>query len=221
MKEEYTPRKTFFSLPQEKQAKLTEVAIEEFAQAGYHKASINRIVERLGIAKGSIYQYFHNKEHLFLYIFSYGIKLAKQVLKPIETAEGDFFEKLKASLKAGIRFIKEHPAIYHIYLKILFEDRVPGRQHLIKAIRFYSREYLLPLLEEAQKKGEIRKDIDLEMAAFMLDAMMERLLQAYVLPYLDAVGIYQADEKRLDEIISSWLSLVKKGLADACKGRAN
>jgi hypothetical protein len=28
---------------------------------------------------------------------------------------------------------------------------------------------------------------------------------------LDAVGIYQADEKRLDEIISSWLSLVKKG----------
>ena len=114
MKEEHTPRKTFFGLPQEKQAKLTEVAIEEFAQAGYHKASINRIVEKLGIAKGSIYQYFRNKEHLFLYIFSYGIKLAKGVLKPIETAEGDFFEKLKASLKAGIRFIKEHPAIYHI-----------------------------------------------------------------------------------------------------------
>ena len=88
---------------------------------------------------------------------------------------------------------------------------MPGRERLIKAIRFYSREYLLPLLEEAQKKGEIRRDIDLEMAAFMLDAMMERLLQAYVLPYLDAVGIYQADEKRLDEIISSWLSLVKKG----------
>ncbi len=210
----FQPQKTFLALPSTKQQRLLEAASEEFAQAGYHRASINRIVERLGIAKGSIYQYFRNKEHLFGYVFSYGIKLAKQVLKPIETTQGPFFDKLKTSIKAGIEFIKKHPFIYHIYLKILFEEKVPGRERFIQAVRFYSREYLFPLLEEAQKKGEIKEDIDLEMAAFMLDAMMDRLLQAYVLPYLDSIGIHQADEKKLDEIIDNWLIFVKRGLAN-------
>jgi len=214
MEEKLKPRKTFLALSKEKQTRLLETATEEFAAQGYQKASINRIVEKLGIAKGSIYQYFQNKEHLFLYVFSYGIRLAKQVLKPIKTTEGTIFEKLKASLKAGIRFIQAHPQVYHIYLKILFEDKVPGREQLIKAIRFYSRDYFIPLLAEAQAKGEIRPDIDLEMAAFMLDAMMERFLQAYVLSYLDAVGIYQADIPQLESLLDAWIDILKRGLGN-------
>ncbi|MDL1970934.1 MAG: TetR/AcrR family transcriptional regulator [Candidatus Desulfofervidaceae bacterium] len=214
MEDELKPQKTFLTLPEGKQARLLETATEEFAAQGYQKASINRIVEKLGIAKGSIYQYFRNKEHLFLYVFSYGIRLAKGALKPIKSTEGTIFEKLKASLKAGIRFIQTHPRIYHIYLKILFEDKVPGRERLIKAIRFYSRDYLLPLLQEAQAKGEIRPDIDLEIAAFMLDAIMERFLQAHVLPYLDAAGIYQADMIQLDRLLDAWIDILKRGLGN-------
>ena len=66
MEDELKPQKTFLTLPEGKQARLLETATEEFAAQGYQKASINRIVEKLGIAKGSIYQYFRNKEHLFL-----------------------------------------------------------------------------------------------------------------------------------------------------------
>lgn len=213
MKNKFQPQKTFFSLAAEKQERLLKVATEEFATQGYQKASINRIVEKLGIAKGSLYQYFRNKEHLFLFIFSQGIYLAKKILKPIKEEKGDVFFKIKTSLKAGIEFIKKHPHIFHIYLKILFEDKVPVRENLLKAIRFYSRDYLLPILEEGKRKGEIREDIDLEMAAFMLDAMIERFLQAHVLPYLDAISIYQADEKVLEKKIDIWIDILKKGLA--------
>jgi len=211
---EHKPQKTFLSLPEEKRQKIVEIATKEFAIKGYAKASLNRIVEKLGIAKGSIYQYFHNKEHLFLYVFSHGVRLAKDILKPIKSQKGNIFEKLSASLKMGILFIQQHPHIYQIYLKILFEDKVPGRKHLLKAIRFYSRDYLLPLLKEAQTKGEIRQDLDLEMTAFMLDAMMERFLQSYSLSYLDTIDVYEAKTESLEKKISIWIDVLKRGLSN-------
>jgi len=208
------PQRAFLSLPEGKRQKILKIATKEFAIKGYAKASLNRMVEKLGIAKGSIYQYFHNKEHLFLYVFSHGVRLAKDILKPIKSQKGNIFEKLSASLKMGILFIQQHPHIYQIYLKILFEDQVPGRKHLLKAIRFYSRDYLLPLLKEAQTKGEIRKDLDLEMTAFMLDAMMERFLQAYSLSYLDTIDVYEVKTESLEKKISIWIDILKRGLSN-------
>jgi len=62
------PQRAFLSLPEGKRQKILKIATKEFAIKGYAKASLNRMVEKLGIAKGSIYQYFHNKEHLFLFL---------------------------------------------------------------------------------------------------------------------------------------------------------
>ena len=62
------PKDTFFNLLQEKQLRILDISVEEFYQQGYEKASISRIVDTAGIAKGSFYQYFEGKEDLFRYI---------------------------------------------------------------------------------------------------------------------------------------------------------
>jgi len=208
------PKKTFLALPLEKQKRIIETAASEFAERGFKGASLNSIVERVGIAKGSLYQYFHDKQHLFLYVFDYGIRLAKGALKEIESKEISIFEQIRYSIFAGFRFIKKYPLIYQIYLKILFEDKVPFREKLIGTLRFYSHKYLLPLLKRAKERGEIRPDVDLEMAAFMLDAMMEKMLQAYTLSYIDSIGLYKADDKTINRLVDAWIDILKKGLAN-------
>ncbi len=64
------PKETFFNLPSEKRAMIEEVAIDEFAEYGFDKASINRMIDKCGIAKGSFYQYFNNKKDVFLHTMS-------------------------------------------------------------------------------------------------------------------------------------------------------
>ena len=54
-------RTTFLNLPEAKQARIIEAALAEFADKGYPQASLNVIVARSGIAKGSLYQYFTDK----------------------------------------------------------------------------------------------------------------------------------------------------------------
>ena len=62
------PTGTFFRLPEEKRARLMDAAWEEFSATPYAKVSINRIIQTAQIPRGSFYQYFTDKEELFLYM---------------------------------------------------------------------------------------------------------------------------------------------------------
>lgn len=64
------PTQTFFRLPEEKRARLTEAAWKEFMSTRFEDASINRIIHAARIPRGSFYQYFEDKTDVFLYLLS-------------------------------------------------------------------------------------------------------------------------------------------------------
>lgn len=53
----------------DKKADIIKAAIDVFAEQGYHTTKIHRIANRAGIATGTIYLYFGNKENILLTIF--------------------------------------------------------------------------------------------------------------------------------------------------------
>jgi TetR/AcrR family fatty acid metabolism transcriptional regulator len=57
------PRRT------DKRALITEAAVEVFAEKGFHSARVSDIARKAGVADGTIYLYFKNKEDLLLSIF--------------------------------------------------------------------------------------------------------------------------------------------------------
>ncbi|WP_411681964.1 TetR/AcrR family transcriptional regulator [Clostridium thailandense] len=65
------PNKTFFNLPKERQEEIIEICVKEFSTHDYDSASLNRIIENLGIAKGSFYRYFDNKTDLYEFLVDY------------------------------------------------------------------------------------------------------------------------------------------------------
>ncbi|MDD3656837.1 MAG: TetR/AcrR family transcriptional regulator, partial [Atribacterota bacterium] len=52
----------FHSLESEKQERIINAALKEFARNGYGKASTNEIIKQAGISKGSLFNYFNNKK---------------------------------------------------------------------------------------------------------------------------------------------------------------
>lgn len=208
-------KQTFLNLPAEKRRRIVEAAIREFSEKGYERASINAIVGAVGIAKGSIYQYFPDKKGLFLYTFEAAVRAIRAVLKGVkaESREADFFERVRLSLLAGFEFIREHPRIYGAYLRIMFDAGAPLRGELVRRIRFYSVEYLSSLAEEGLRRGDIREGLAPAEVAFFLDAVMDRMLQAYSVPGLDAgLGLHAAPQERLEEWVESFTSLLRRGL---------
>ena len=62
------PTKLFVELNKEKQQKIINAGIAEFAAHGYINSSTNTIVKNCGISKGSLFEYFANREDLYFYI---------------------------------------------------------------------------------------------------------------------------------------------------------
>ena len=218
------PRSTFNNLPEEKQETILRVVLEEFSENGYRKTSINTIVGRLGIAKGSIFQYFSDKEGLFLFILNRSLEKVKHYLRTVrdETGGEDLFSRLERTLQAGVDFIKTHPQVYRLYLRVLFESQVPYRQEILASIRGYSHEFLKTLIRAARERGELRPSIDTDVAAFMLDAVLDRYLQAMCIRHLDAgLGLSELDEAANRLWIRRIVTLLQTGLASTAHDDRN
>jgi TetR/AcrR family transcriptional regulator len=206
---------TFLNLPESKRERIVTAATREFSEKGYQGASINTLVDDLGISKGSIFQYFTSKKGLFLFIFQTAVDRVRRTLVGVkeETEDLEVFERIRRSILTGVDFVRRHPQIYHIYLKLLFDREAPYRAELLKAIRLFSADYLGSLVEKGLERGEIRQDIPLEQAVFILDAVLDRYLQAYMVPFLDQGGnIYRGDPTQVEAWAESLVKILQKGL---------
>jgi len=67
-KEGELPKDTFYNLNREKKKKITDELIYEFSNKPFSQVNIKTIVENLGIARGSFYQYFNDLEDSYFYI---------------------------------------------------------------------------------------------------------------------------------------------------------
>lgn len=204
---------TFANLADDKQHAIIKAAIFEFASQGYQKASCNNVVKVAGISKGSLFQYFGSKEGLFLFVFGRFIHKVKGAVKEATAGKDDFFDLVQAILGAGLRFVDSYPQYFQMYLRVLFEQEIPHREELLAEVRLFSREYFGPHCLAAQEQGIIRADIAVEMVIFMLDAAIDRFLQAYARPYLDCgLGLAGLSDQQLQERVAELLAVLKDGL---------
>ncbi|MBM4284722.1 MAG: TetR/AcrR family transcriptional regulator [Deltaproteobacteria bacterium] len=213
---EETVLPTFLNLPPDKRERVVEAALVEFADKGYQQASLNTIVAASGIAKGSIYQYFRDKKGFFLYLFDFAVARVRRTLVQVKEASAhqDFFTRLEKSLLAGVEFIRRHPRIYGIYLKILFDRHVPRRDELLRAVRRFAADYLGSLLRQGMARGEVRADLPEGTAVFILDALLDRFLQAASVPAFDvALDLDRAASPELEQRIRELVDILRRGLA--------
>ncbi len=206
----------FSKLDPQKKMRILDVAMDEFSEHGYQGASVSRMVRRLGIAKGSMFTYFGSKDGLFEYVFERAVGLFSGSLRRVRdtSQDQDVFARIRQSLEAGVRFIDNNPRIYRIYLKMLFQENFPGRERFLTTARLYSAKYLRPFVVQGQERGELRRELDADWVVFFLDALMDRFLQAYAVPYMDAgTGLHNAPAAQLEQRLDELMNIIRQGLA--------
>jgi AcrR family transcriptional regulator len=75
------PKSNFFSITDYKRKKILEAAYQEFLYYPYVKASVNRIARNANIAVGSLYQYFEDKDDLYIYLLE---ELLEEALRKLQ-----------------------------------------------------------------------------------------------------------------------------------------
>ncbi len=159
------PKQTFFNLPDDKRQQITDVAIEEFADNDYANASISKIVARAGIAKGSFYQYFEDKDDLYAYLVSLiaEIKVETFSLDHPDPEHVGLFNYLRWIFESSTEFELAYPRLSQIGYRMLkggvSENKV-FVQAMDNALAYYK-----GLVALGKAQGDIAPDIDDDMAA--------------------------------------------------------
>jgi TetR/AcrR family transcriptional regulator len=155
------PTQTFLNLPATKQASVMAAAIDEFSKRNVEEAKLSNIVRVAGIPRGSIYQYFENKEDLYVYVFDRLREERREYTKPafddyLTSPFLTFFERFYA---LDTEFLARHPL--HIQMgKVMYSHASGVSLSLIRAIKTRYRELFVLAIERDQDNGVIRADVD-------------------------------------------------------------
>ena len=208
-------KSTFDNIPEEKRSRILSVATQEFAEHGYENANVNVIASKAGISVGSVYKYFDTKTDLYLTCVSNGVSFLERKMQDIIITDEDVMIKLEKLVRAAIEFSKENPALIKLYNVFTTDMSDPAVSALARGIEFSTAETYKKAIIEGQQNGDIRRDIDPDVVAFLLDNMLLNFQFSYACDYYkERFCIFAGDDilDRDDYVIESFLKYVKSAL---------
>lgn len=97
---------------------ILDQALELISEDGYDNFSMRKLANRLDMTATTIYQYFANKDELYLAVLQEGFELLYEEMKTATQRVGDPLGKLTALTRAFVDFGIENPNFYNIMLVI-------------------------------------------------------------------------------------------------------
>lgn len=167
------PKPTFANLPAAKRQAIIDLAVAEFAEHPYAVASLSRIVERAGIAKGSIYQYFENKQDLYLFTVEHAAERQLAILSAQVPPDPDLglFALLRWQMQASVQVGLAAPTLTRLMYRAVSDD-LPFRAEVERRLQTAGEGHIQALLARGVARGEVDPAVDLELAALVLRGLL-------------------------------------------------
>ena len=210
-----TETRAFLQLDHEKQMRIVEASIDEFAKKGYENASMNMVVKKAGISKGALFNYFVNKSGLFGFIYRLVLNQVKDYLRTVrdESQDEDFFLRMEKVMKAGVDFVRSYPGPAQLYYRIIFTGDAPFKEEILEELHGESLKFIQSLVEDGVNRGDLQPDLDTKATAFVLECVLDRFLQAHQLEFLNhSLQLYDACGEESYKWIKRILVLFRTGL---------
>jgi AcrR family transcriptional regulator len=165
---------------------IVDAAMRHFAEHGYQGARVEDIAAELQIAKGSIFQHFGSKAGLFLAAYRKAVaSLPAWLDAPREVVGQGFWAVLTYWLERTEHLVQEDWVPYRVTLIGNYGTDLALKREINRHLVSEDPYGTLEFVEYGVRRGEVRADIDLEMAASMVDWLTDRFQDALVTAELD------------------------------------
>ena len=170
---------------------ILEHAFALFAESGYDGVTYQKIADRCGISRTTIYRYFHTKEQIFDYAVKQATgKINAMVEKVLDRADWPPKEKIIRVMHITAKMLEDNRLFLSVLLEYLLSQKNSGADMRRKVRRHtFGMQFVLQrLLRKAAEQGELSVP-NPEVAA----AHLYGLLESFVLN-LTVTNIYSARE---------------------------
>ncbi|MAF33052.1 MAG: TetR/AcrR family transcriptional regulator [Desulfobacterales bacterium] len=163
----------------DKHHRILEAAVKVFAEKGFFQSTISQIAKEAGVADGTIYLYFKNKDDILTQFFSYKTKLVFDRFKEAVEEGPNAIEKLRNLIRKHLEEFQRDRNMAVVYQTETHQITRMAEYQIKKMSKKYL-DIVSEIVEQGQQEGSIRRSLYL--------GLVKRLILGSV-----------------DEVINTWL----------------
>jgi AcrR family transcriptional regulator len=198
-----------------KRERIIETAMRHFAEKGFEGARVEDIASELGIAKGSVFQHFGSKGGLLIAAYKKAVtEFSAWLDAPPEVKDGGFFATVRYWLEITPRMVREDWVLYRVALIGNYATDLSLRREINRFLRTEDPYGTAAFMRFGLERGELRRDIEPDLLASILDWTMERFQDAQLTEELDP-GLFRRaglDPERTAQRIEQFLVLLRSAI---------
>lgn len=170
----------------DKRDRILSAAERVFAKRGFFAARVSEIAKDAGVADGTIYLYFKNKDDLLISLFETRMQQVNDALRSaIEGVQGPV-EQLRAFIRTYLKLVHDEPAAAEVLTIELRQSSKFMKEYENPAFVEFLR-MLGGIVTAGQEQGSIVGEVPAHVAARMIFGMLDELALAWVLARQPAV----------------------------------
>jgi TetR/AcrR family transcriptional regulator, fatty acid metabolism regulator protein len=163
-----------------KYRQIIDAAVVVIAENGYHQAQVSKIAKQAGVADGTIYLYFKNKEDILISLFQdkmgYFVEKIEEKIAGKEKAA----EKLLMMVESHFKMLSEDKHLAIVTQLELRQSNKDLRHKINEVLKGYLT-LVERILDDGRESGEFSADLDIRLARQMIFGTMDETVTTWVM----------------------------------------
>jgi len=159
---------------------ILEAALKVIAQNGYHGAQVAKIAKEAGVAEGTLYIYFKNKEDILISLFraklGHLVEQFHESIKEMDNAE----QALRKICEIHFNELEHNVDLAYVTQIELRQSNIELRKAIGETVKPY-----IKLIEQTIEKGvaeqTFRQDLDVKLCRHLVFGAMDEVVTSWLL----------------------------------------
>lgn len=207
--------RTFRRLDPNRQEVVLSAILAEAIEKGPTSLNIKQVAARAEVSVGSLYQYFGNRAGLM----AFTVALCGRYIQDTFAQYRDLLvtmpirDGLSAYLMGGVYWGETQKALMQFFVRAAYHGESDLQDSIVRPLAMQMRELVTEMLTQAQVRGELYADLDLNVSARIINTLMIALGDAQLLPYLNVYYQVYDEETSLEQVVETTIKLIMGGVA--------
>jgi TetR/AcrR family fatty acid metabolism transcriptional regulator len=175
----------------DKRDRILKAAIKVFAKNGFYATRVSEIAKAAGVADGTIYLYFKNKDDVLITIFEEGIGRLLTILREVAESDEPFENRVTRIVELQLGLLEEQRDLAEVITVNLRQSSRLLKQYAAPLFMQYI-DVIAGVVREGQEAGAFRQDLNPRVVARSLFGAIDAILLTWALGEGDPPALRKA-----------------------------
>ncbi len=181
--------------------KIIEAAVKVFARKGFYNANVKDVAQQAGVADGTIYLYFKNKDDLLISLFEDKMENILERFKRALKKITDPLDQLKTFIKVYFDLIEEDKELSEVFqVELRQSSKFLKDYHNQKFADYLN--ILSSILDKGKKDRFFRSNLNTKITTLIIFGAIDEVARQWILGADSKYSLKEAAEQTCDSLIS-------------------